>query len=75
VQKLRIPTKAKQKTLQDSVILVYWNEMGDPLVDYASKGIDEKLWEGAEIKAIRQKVKMNYVMKRAIEMWVKGEIE
>ena len=75
MQKLRIPTKAKQKTLQDSVILVYWNEMGDPLVDYASKGIDEKLWEGAEIKAIRQKVKMNYVMKRAIEMWVKGEIE
>jgi hypothetical protein len=45
------------------------------LVDYAIKGIDEKLWERARIKAIRQKVRMSYVMKRLIEMWVKGEIE
>ena len=45
------------------------------MVDYAIKGIDDKLWERARIKAIRQKVKMSYVLKRLIEMWVKGEIE
>jgi len=45
------------------------------LVDYAIKGIDERLWERARIKAIRQKVRMSHVMKCLIEMWVKGEIE
>jgi len=44
-------------------------------VDYAIKGIDNKLWEKARIKAIRKGVKMSYVTKRLIEMWVKGEIE
>jgi hypothetical protein len=45
------------------------------LVDYAIKGIDDKLWERARIKAIRQKVRMSYVLKRLIEMWVKGDVE
>jgi hypothetical protein len=45
------------------------------LVDYAIKGIDGKLWERARIKGIRQGVKMSYVMKCLIGMWVKGEIE
>ena len=45
------------------------------MVDYAIKGIDDKLWERARIKAIRQKVRMSYVLKRLIEMWVRGEIE
>ena len=45
------------------------------MVDYAIKGIDEKLWERARIKAIREKFKMSYVTKRLIEMWVKGEVE
>ena len=45
------------------------------MVDYAIKGINDKLWEKARIKAIRQKLKMSYVTKRLIEMWVKGEIE
>ena len=45
------------------------------MVDYAIKGIDDKLWERARIKAIRQKVRVSYVLRRLIEMWVKGEIE
>ncbi len=45
------------------------------MVDYAIKGIDDKLWERARIKAIRKKLKMSYVTKRLIEMWVKGDVE
>ncbi len=45
------------------------------MVDYAIKDINEKLWERARIKAIRQRVRMSYVTKRLIEMWVKGEID
>jgi hypothetical protein len=45
------------------------------MVDYALKSIDDRLWEKARIKAIRQKVRMSYVLKRLIEMWVKGDVE
>ena len=45
------------------------------MTDYAVKGIDDKLWEKARIKGIREGVRMNHVFKRLLEMWVKGEIE
>ena len=66
-----------QKKKIDNVFLVWYfgTKGGDLLVDYAIKGIDDKLWERARIKAIRQKVRMSYVLRRLIEMWVKGEIE
>lgn len=57
---------------------VFWyigTKGGDLLVDYAIKDIDDKLWEKARIKAIRQGVRMSYVTKRLLEMWVKGDVE
>jgi hypothetical protein len=45
------------------------------LVDYAIKDIDDKIWEKARIKGIREGVRMNYVLRRLIEMWVRGEVE
>jgi hypothetical protein len=58
--------------------LLFWyigTKGGDILVDYAIKDIDDNLWKKARIKAIQQGVRMSYVLKHLIEMWVKGEIE
>jgi len=43
-------------------------------MDFNVKSIDEKIWERARIKGIRERVSLSRVLRALIRMWVEGEV-
>jgi hypothetical protein len=43
-------------------------------MDFNVKSIDEKIWERARIKGIREKVSLSTVFRALIKMWIDGEV-
>ncbi len=43
-------------------------------MDFNLKSIDDKIWERARIKGIRERVSISTVLRTLIKMWVDGAV-